>query len=78
MSDSDNSSVKLIDEESVADGKAAMDESATSGSKPSKKTVEEMYQKLDQLEHILKRPDTYGESSTDLVEPLKTKPLLVL
>jgi len=26
-----------------------------------KKTVEEMYQKKTQLEHILLRPDTYGE-----------------
>lgn len=27
------------------------------------KTVEEMYVKMTQLQHILKRPDTYGEPS---------------
>lgn len=30
-----------------------------SGSRPSKKTATETYQKLTQLEHIIKRPDTY-------------------
>jgi hypothetical protein len=37
--------------------------------KGSKKTVEQMYQKKTQLEHILLRPDTYIGS----VEPLTTK-----
>ena len=39
----------------------------------SKKTVEQMYQKKTQLEHILIRPDTYIGS----VEPL-TQPMFVL
>ena len=59
-SDSDDSSVKLIDEAVVDndDGKAA----DKPNKKPAKKTVEERYKKLDPLEHILKRPDTYGTS----------------
>jgi hypothetical protein len=32
-----------------------------------KKTVEEMYQKKTQLEHILLRPDTYSKFSQELV-----------
>ena len=34
--------------------------------KRSKKTVEQMYQKKTQLEHILLRPDTYGALFTEL------------
>lgn len=56
MSDSDDSSVKLIDESIV--GK--------DNSKPKKKSVEERYTKLEPREHILKRPDTYGESTVFL------------
>ena len=33
------------------------------GSKKGKKTVEEIYQKKTQLEHILLRPDTYSKYS---------------
>ena len=32
----------------------------TMGSKKGGRTIEEMYQKKSQLEHILLRPDTYG------------------
>jgi hypothetical protein len=43
--------------------------SVLASEKGDKKTVEQMYQKKTQLEHILIRPDTYIGS----VEPLKTK-----
>lgn len=43
------------------------DDNAKGSDKGGKKTVEQMYQKKTQLEHILIRPDTYIGS----VEPLK-------
>ena len=42
---------------------------AATSSKSAEKTVEEVYQKKTQLEHVLLRPDTYVGS----VEPLKEK-----
>jgi DNA topoisomerase-2 len=45
-----------------------LSKSATS-SKSTEKTIEEVYQKKTQLEHVLLRPDTYVGS----IEPLKEK-----
>jgi hypothetical protein len=42
-----------------------------SSSKKNGRTIEEMYQKKSQLEHILLRPDTYGKISS---LPLLTSP----
>ena len=75
MSDSDDSSVKLIDETIVGSGNA---DKPTIPSKPKKKSVEERYTKLEPREHILKRPDTYGEStlmSWDLEKRRLPRPL---
>ena len=48
---------------------ATSSKTAASSNKAAEKTVEEMYQKKTQLEHILLRPDTYVGS----VEPVKEK-----
>ena len=41
--------------------KAASKPKAAGKAKGGKKTIEQIYQKNTQLEHILLRPDTYGE-----------------
>ncbi len=49
-------------------GKVLGDSTNTSKAKSSKgkKTVEQIYQKKTQLEHILLRPDTYGKCRAEL------------
>ena len=40
---------------------SASSKAAPKGNKKGGKTIEQIYQKKSQLEHILLRPDTYGE-----------------
>ena len=52
--------VPVVDDDDIFAAKENIGEDAVPKKKtPKKKTVEETYQKLTQLEHVLLRPDTY-------------------
>ena len=54
----------MIDEGNDDDEDGVMVVKPSSSSSSNKKTVEERYQKMEQQEHILKRPDTYIGSTS--------------
>ncbi len=63
MSSAPKAKVPVLAERSVNDAnRSASSNDDGAGAKKSKKTVEETYTKMSQLEHILKRPDTYSKS----------------
>ena len=61
----EESDTNMSDGANDRDGDATMDSNDKSNDEdkePAKeKTIEEQYQKLEQIEHVLKRPDTYSK-----------------
>ena len=61
----EESDTNMSDSVNDRDGDATMDSNDKSNDDdkehPKEKTIEEQYQKLEQIEHVLKRPDTYSK-----------------
>ena len=62
--------VNQIMESDSEDGEAFDDDEGGKAAKGSEKTIEQMYQKKTQLEHILLRPDTYIGSTEPTTESM--------
>lgn len=77
LDDSDDDDDVLAPAPKVLGERSANDDNVNAGKKSKgKKTVEQTYQKMSQLEHILKRPDTYSKFTS--ARPMKFQILKML
>jgi len=58
--------IAKVHETSKAPAAVLKDKSVNGVTKPQQKSVEEVYQKKTQLEHILLRPDTYSKYTRNI------------